>query len=239
MARSVLKYIDRRRNLLLAGIAAATMPWRNAMPHGSGAHIQPAPINGFELPEPKALQALALHTHTGAPFLTKDLSGRWSFVFFGFTHCPDVCPTTLAELRRVRAAIGSARDTAPNRVLFATIDPARDTDARLAEYIARFGTGVTAINGSAAAIKTFADQFRVKYEIAPAGSTTTRGYVLDHTASVSLVGPDGRLYAVFTLPLRTQAVADDVLRIHSKHRAAICPTVNGRIDSLTCVARTV
>ena len=97
--------------------------------------------------------------------------------------------------------MGGARDTAPTRVLFVTIDPARDTDARLAEYIGRFAPGVTALNGSVGAIKTFADQFRVKYEIAGNGKGTKGGYLFDHTASVSLVGPDARLYAVFPLPL--------------------------------------
>jgi protein SCO1/2 len=224
-----------RRTLLIAAIASAITARHDAQSHT----IQPAPINGFELPEPKALQASSLRTHARVPFSSRDLGGRWSFVFFGFTHCPDVCPTTLAELRRVRAAIGAARDTAPNRVLFVTIDPARDTDARLAEYIARFGPGVTALNGSANAIKTFADQFRVKYEIAGNGTATKGSYLFDHTASVSLVGPDARLYAVFTLPLRTQAVANDVLRIHAKHRADLCANVSGRHDTLTCIAKTV
>ena len=224
-----------RRTLLVAAIAWGITARRDAESHT----IQPAPINGFELPEPKALQASSLRTHTGVPFSSKDLGGRWSLVFFGFTHCPDVCPTTLADLRRVRAAIGAARDAAPSRVLFVTIDPARDTDARLAEYIGRFGPGVTALNGSAGAIKTFADQFRVKYEIAGNGKATKGGYLFDHTASVSLVGPDARLYAVFTLPLRTQAVANDVLRIHAKHRADLCPNVSGRNETLTCIAKTV
>ena len=224
-----------RRTLLLAIIAAGVVPGRTAAAHT----LEPAPINGFELPEPKALQVASLHTHTGVPFSLKDLGGRWSLVFFGFTNCPDVCPTTLADLRRVRAAIGNANEAVPNRVLFVTIDPARDTDARLAEYVARFGPGVTAINGSASAIKVFADQFRVKYEIAANGKATKGGYLFDHTASVSLVGPDARLHAIFTLPLRVTAVADDVLRIHAKHRAGICPSISGRNETLSCTARTV
>ena len=224
-----------RRTLLIVAITSAVMARRDAQSHT----IQPAPINGFELPEPKALHGSSLHTHTGVPFSSKDLGGRWSFVFFGFTHCPDVCPTTLADLHRVRAAIGAARETAPSRVLFVTIDPARDTDARLAGYVQRFGPGVTALNGSAGAIKSFADQFRVKYEIAGNGKATKGAYLVDHTASVSLVGPDAQLYAVFTLPLRPQAVANDVLRIHAKHRADLCPNVSGRHDTLTCIAKTV
>ena len=224
-----------RRTFFFAAVAAASAPWRIAESHV----IEPAPISGFELPEPKPLQASSLHTHSGTPFSTKDFGGRWSWVFFGFTNCPDVCPTTLADLRRVRTTINAARDTMPTRVLFVTIDPARDTDARLAEYATRFGPGVTAINGSAEAIKKFADQFRVKYEIAASGKTTKGGYLFDHTASVSLVGPDARLYAVFTLPLRTQTVAEDALKIHAKHRATLCPTVTGRNDTLNCAARSV
>lgn len=222
-----------RRTFLLASAAAGSMGWRVAESHV----IEPAPINGFELPDPKPVQAASLRTHAGTPFSTREFAGRWSFVFFGFTHCPDVCPITLADLRRVRTAIGAARDGAPSRVLFVTIDPARDTDARLAEYITRFGPGVTAINGTAGSIKQFADQFRVRYEIAGNDATTKRGYVFDHTASVSLVGPDARLYAIFTLPLRANAVADDVMRIHAKHRASVCPTTSGRNETLSCSPR--
>ena len=79
----------------------------------------------------------------------------------------------------------------------------------------------------------------MKYEVSRAGKSAASGYLFDHTASVSLVGPDARLYAVFTLPLRTREVAADVQRIHTRHRADVCPIVHGHNDSRSCSPRTV
>jgi len=185
------------------------------------------------------LQPFTLRTGERAPFTERDLRGQWSFVFFGFTSCPDVCPTTMLEVRDVRERLASTKDAPPTRVLFVSIDPARDGPSRLSDYAARFGPGVTAATANDANVRAFADQFRVKYEVSKAGGPAAPGYLFDHTASVSLVGPDARLYAVFTLPLRTREVATDVQRIHAKHRASVCPQVRGDSDSGSCSPRAV
>lgn len=221
--------------MLLAAAGACFVP-RTSSAHGAPA---PAPISGFELPQPKPLQPFALRTGEGTAFTDRDLRGRWSFVFFGFTSCPDVCPTTMLEVRDVRERLAAANDAPPTRVLFVSIDPARDTPSRLADYASRFGPGVTAATAADAGVRAFADQFRVKYEVSKPGRPGSPGYLFDHTASVSLVGPDARLYAVFTLPLRTGQVAADVQRIHARHRASVCPQVSGDTDSRSCSPRTV
>jgi FtsP/CotA-like multicopper oxidase with cupredoxin domain len=114
-----------RRSLLLAG-AALLLCGR------AGAHkIEPAPISGFELPQSKALQPFALRTSTGSVFSADSLRGRWSLLFFGFTHCPDVCPTALYQLQETRAEIGRQREPTPSQIVFVTIDPERDTAARM------------------------------------------------------------------------------------------------------------
>jgi protein SCO1 len=223
-----------RRTLLTSALAALCARHGSAWSHA----IEPAPVSGFELPIPRPVQPFSLRTHTGMPFGEKDLRARWSFLFFGFTHCPDVCPTTLVELHQIRLAIDAGREVVPSALLFVTIDPVRDTEPLLKEYVDRFGTGITGLRGSGSATKQFADQFRVRYEIAAGGKASKSDYLFDHTASVSLIGPDGRLYAIYTLPLRTSAVADDVARIHAKHRAAVCPAVSGRGASLICTGRT-
>jgi protein SCO1/2 len=228
-----LEGFDRRRFLVAMAAGAASLSFGSAGAHG----ISEAPVSGFELPQPKPLQPFVLSTHLGERFSAEDLRDRWSFVFFGFTSCPDVCPTAMMELSELRAAIQASNERVPTRVLFVTIDPARDTAERLAEYAAKFGPGVTALGGSEANLAMFAGQFRVRYEIANQGAPTKGGYLFDHTASVSLVGPDGRLYAVYTLPLRTPQVATAVLRIHDRHRSSICPSVYGSGEALACRAR--
>jgi protein SCO1/2 len=223
-----------RRTLLTSLLATLGAPRGAVWAHA----IEPAPVSRFELPLPRAVQPFSLRTHGGAPFSEKQLRGRWSFLFFGFTHCPDVCPTTLVELLQVRQAIAERRVELPSAILFVTIDPTRDTEPRLNEYVGRFTPGVTGLRGTDGATKRFADQFRVRYELAAGGNAAKGDYRFDHTASVSLIGPDGSLYAIYTLPLRSGAVADDVIRIHAKHRAALCPAVSGRGESATCTGRT-
>jgi len=219
-----------RRAMLLAAAGAFLTP-RATIAHGVPA---PSTISGFELPRPKALQPFALRTGEGATFTERDLRGRWSFLFFGFTSCPDVCPTTMLEVRDVRERLASSNDAPPTRVLFVSIDPARDNASRLADYASRFGPGVTAATASEAALRAFADPFRVKYEVSKAARSAASGYLFDHTATVSLLGPDTRLYAVFTLPLRTREVAVDVQRIHARHQSSICARVLGNGDSRSC-----
>lgn len=159
-------------------------------------------------------------------------------MFFGFTHCPDVCPTTLIELLQVRPAIAARQVELPSAILFVTIEPVRDTERRLKEYIGRFSPGVTGLRGSDSATKRFADQFRVRYELAAGGNAAKGEYLFDHTASVSLIGPDGNQYAICSLPLRSDAVAADVIRIHAKHRDVVCPVIGGQGESATCKGRT-
>ena len=223
-----------RRALLTSAIAAVCAPATRAWSHA----LEPAPVSGFELPVPRGVRPFVLRTHAGAPFSEKDLQGRWSFLFFGFTQCPDVCPATLAELHQVRLALDSARDAVPSAILFVTIDPARDTEPRLKEYVERFDPEITGLRSTSGATRRFAEQFRVRYEIAGASGEPKSDYRFDHTASVSLIGPDARLYAIYTLPLRPSTVAGDVVRIHAKYRAALCPAVSGRGKSRTCTGRT-
>lgn len=223
-----------RRGLIPAAILAMVAAHGLVRAH----ELAPAPVSGFELPQPKSLKGFTLRNHLGADFSSHDLAGRWSFVFFGFTHCPDVCPTALKQLQELMAGIRASSNRIPTQTVLISIDPARDTTARLASYVANFGPHVVGVNGSNALIDALADQFRVKYEIAAGSNRAGRGYVFDHTASVSLVGPDRRLYAVFTLPVRMEQVRDQVLRIASKHRAEVCPTLVLRTDVVLCAGMT-
>ena len=89
------------------------------------------------LPEPRALSDFSLVDQDGQPFRREDFEGWWTLVFFGFTHCPDVCPSTLYDLQQVNAALGEDNG-APHRVLFVSVDPERDTPERIKEYLEFF-----------------------------------------------------------------------------------------------------
>jgi protein SCO1/2 len=203
----------------------------------SRAHsIAPAPIAGFELPVPKALAAFALLDQHGRAFDNARLAGRWTFLVFGYTHCTDVCPTTLQQLREVRRTLSARHPDVPTATVFTTVDPRRDTRERLAAYADHYGDSLTAVRGEPAAIKSFADQFRVRYQ-ARAGRAAAPAYEVDHTSTVALLGPDGRLYAVFTLPIRPEQVAADVARIHAKHAADRCVSEASRTHDPGCKTR--
>ena len=137
-----------------------------------------------------------LTTHTGLPLTMEALKGEPVAVFFGFTHCPDVCPTTLLDWSNVLAGLGE--DGNRLKVLFVSVDGDRDTPAALAAYMASFDRRIIALTGSAANIARAARAFDALYERV-AGSEG--GYTLDHTTKVYLVGRDGRLAA--TADLRT------------------------------------
>jgi protein SCO1/2 len=174
----------------------------------------PAPIAGFELPQPLALADFRLAQASGRAFTRASLEGHWTMLLFGFTACPDVCPTTLAQMAEVRRASASSHGPALDGV-FVTIDPARDTPARLGDYVARFDRRFTGVTGDERAIRAFAQQFRVRYE-----PVAGMPYRFDHTASVSVIGPDAKLHAIFTLPLDPARVAGDIARLDRARRNA-------------------
>ena len=221
--------VDRRRCLLFLVAAFALRPGGAARAHSA----PPSSASGFELPVPKPLQPFALIDHRGRTFDNARLAGRWTFLLFGYTHCTDICPTTLLQLREVRRAVASRYRDVPTASVFATLDPKRDTRERLAQYAAHFGEELTAVGSTPATMKTFADQFRVRYATRPGAAGA---YDIDHTASVALIGPDAKLHAVFTLPLRAEQVAADVARMHERHPASRCGPDAAARDP-TCSAR--
>lgn len=122
------------------------------------------------------------------------LNGKWSLVFFGFTYCPDYCPTTLNGLAATQAQLGDeAKDL---QILFVSIDPERDTPAAMKTYLSLDGypKGVIGLTGTPAQVKTAADAYRVVYQKVGAGED----YTMNHSTLVYLMGPDGK----FRIPLQ-------------------------------------
>jgi protein SCO1/2 len=137
----------------------------------------------------------ALLDHTGKTVTDEDFAGRWQLVFFGFTYCPDVCPTTLASVSAVLEELGDDADQiAP---LFVTVDPERDTPAVLAEYLANFDPRIIGLTGSPEQIKAAAQAFRVYYAKVDQDDLPD-GYTLDHSAFLYLMDPDGDYAAHFS-----------------------------------------
>ena len=118
---------------------------------------------------------------------SRSLAGRPYAVFFGFTHCPEVCPTTLYDMSNSMAGLGDAAKDF--RVFFITVDPERDTLATMKDYVSNFDPRIEALVPTADQLKQLASEFRVYYAKVP---TSDGSYTMDHTASVFLFGRDGR-----------------------------------------------
>jgi protein SCO1 len=130
-----------------------------------------------------------LTDHTGQRRTLADFRGKVVTVFFGFTRCPDVCPTTLAEMRDVIAKLGE--DGKRVQVIFVTVDPDRDTEALLAKYVTAFDPSFIGLRGDAAQTAAVAKEFKVFFE--KRAGTTPENYTIDHTAGTYVIDPQGRL----------------------------------------------
>ncbi len=149
---------------------------------------------------------LALTDHTGKPRTFADFKGKVVAVFFGFTRCPDVCPTTLAEMKLVKERLGADGDKL--QVLFVTIDPERDTPELLAKYVPAFDPTFLGLYGNADATAKTAKEFKVFYQKAPGSSPDN--YSMDHTAATFIYDPQGRLRLFAKHAMGADALVQDI-----------------------------
>jgi protein SCO1 len=166
----------------------------------------PALEAGTSLPTPRALAPFNLLDTLGAPASAATLRGHPTLVFFGFTHCPDVCPTTLALLTSVQKQVA-----VPNlKIALISVDPERDTPEQLGKYIASFGGDLIGLTGSAPEIVNASKSFGVAASRVdlPGGD-----YTMDHSATVFVLDSAARIVAVFTPPLSAAALSRDVARL--------------------------
>jgi protein SCO1 len=148
-----------------------------------------------------------LTDQNGHSFTDADLKGEPFLVFFGFTHCPDACPTTLLELSDVLDKLGGDADKV--RVLFITIDPERDNASALKDYLSAFNSRLVGLTGDLSAVATVAKAYHVYFKKVPLDGGD---YTMDHTAIVYLMNKDGRFVTPFSLKRSPQDAADDLRR---------------------------
>ncbi|MBN9077916.1 MAG: SCO family protein [Rhizobiales bacterium] len=149
-----------------------------------------------------------LTSHKGETVDNARLAGKPYLVFFGFTHCPDICPTTLFELTDLMAKLGPAADRLTP--LFITVDPERDTPEVLAEYMTAFDERILALRGSLAETDATVKAFAAYYRKAP---TDGGGYTMDHTAGVILMEAEGRFAGTLDMHEPREAVLAKLKRL--------------------------
>jgi len=194
---------------ILAGIAAAHF----FRPSASAA---PPLERAVLFQDPRPLPRAELSGPGGAGFGTASLAGRWTFLFFGFVNCPDICPTTLATLAAVERSLADLPGPERPAVAFVSVDPARDTPEVLARYVAHFDAGFEGVTGSAAAINAWTRSLGVAVVIGPPAPDGS--YSVDHSAAIFLVDPEARAAALFGSPHEAGAIARDYRRIIAARR---------------------
>ncbi|XP_066110686.1 protein SCO1 homolog, mitochondrial [Saccopteryx bilineata] len=158
----------------------------------------------------------SLITHTGEPKTDKDYVGQWVLIYFGFTHCPDVCPEELEKMIEVVEEIDSI-PTLPNLTpLFITIDPERDTKEAISRYVKEFSPKLVGLTGTKEAIDQVARAYRVYYS--PGPKDEDEDYIVDHTIIMYLIGPDGEFLDYFGQNKRNAEIAGAIAAHMRQHR---------------------
>ena len=166
----------------------------------------PGPYHGTDLSGVSYGRTLDLVDTDGKLRGLGDFRGDYVLLSFGYTHCPEVCPTSLLKATQVRRAL--AEDGERLRIVFVTVDPKRDTGEILADYVGAFGPDIIALRGDDMQTRLVAQAFRVTYREVP----TSSSYAMDHTMVNYLIGPDGRLRLAFQYDQPASEIVEDIQR---------------------------
>lgn len=188
----------------------------------------PEELSDVILPMPKPLAPFRLLDHNRKPFLLDNLKDQWTFLFFGYTHCPDVCPLAMGRLSEVFEQLKKAKSPAMERTrgMFISVDPKRDTPEHLKQYVLYFNPEFLGVTGSEKQIKAFTKQIGAMYfmesefkdpekqaEKKPQKKTDPTDYSISHTSAFFLMDPLGRLVAIFPEYNNTDMIIEEYVRI--------------------------
>lgn len=191
----VLAIVAAVAGMLLSRALMERIDSAEAIALASGTLLEPA----------RPLPTFSLIDQRGEPIGNEALRGSWNFMFFGFTHCPDVCPMTLRLLAQVQQSLADLKPDLRPGVTLISVDPQRDTPEQLAKYVSFFGADFRGITGSTSDIDNFTRQIGVPVAITPVGDS----YTVDHSGAIFLIDPTGSIRALFSAPHTAETLADD------------------------------
>lgn len=201
------------RRAIKAGLSIAVLALIGAIGWllaGADKRALPDELRAVMVTAPAKLGAIRLTDHHGKPVTDAWFTGQWSFVFLGFTNCPDVCPATMAQLGVIKKSLAQQNPGTPQpRYVFVSVDPQRDTPTRLAAYVAGFDPSFVGVTGEAAQIKALEQTLSAFHrQDAP---STSGDYRVMHSGEVYLLDPTGRVYAKFMPPMEPALVARQLI----------------------------
>lgn len=167
---------------------------------------------------PRTLPEFDLAQSDGTRMIPGELRGHWNLVFLGFTSCPDVCPTTLTELAQAQKQWQDIPDSLRPRVVFVSIDPERDTPARLGEYAHAFHKDTLAATADVPSLERFATSLGLVFQKVPGKDfeQNPNDYTMDHSASIAVLDPQGNLAGLIRPPFNPPAIAADLKKLTEK-----------------------
>jgi protein SCO1 len=198
---------------LAVGLAALGFGAAAYFHHSAGHSAAPGTslATGTLIDPPRPLPAFSLLDHHGSAFTRDSLKGHWSMLYFGYTNCPDLCPTTLSILAAMHKRMAAAHEEPRPVVVFVSVDAKRDTPAVLARYVPFFDPGFVGVTARAQAqVEEFARRLGVAVIIGP---ETNGVYAVDHSGAVFVTAPDGTLAAILTGPHTAEGLREDFRRI--------------------------
>jgi len=199
--------LKRTRLLVVLGLLTAVtlttglLVGRTPPTGGTGWGSAEPEVRAVMWPEPQLLADVTLKTQHGGTFTRADLEGQWSLMFFGYLQCPDVCPTSLSAMRAMRQLLAEHDGGNDLDYYFVSVDPANDRPADMVDYLAGFDPSFTGLHGPEPEIRRLAESMAVKFE--PFVSDSGYGSI-DHTSSVMMIDPTGRMVGALPPPLVPQ-----------------------------------
>jgi protein SCO1 len=169
-----------------------------------------SPIQGNILSPPRKISVPALFKDNAEKFTIDDLKDQWHIMFFGYTHCPDVCPTTMGTLAQAKKIATANKDVFP-QVIFVSVDPERDKVELLSDYLKYFDKDFIGVTGDDDLIRALTLQMSVVYLKMPVeDGADADNYVVDHSAALLLLNPEGRLVAFLNPPFTPEGILKDI-----------------------------
>ncbi len=197
--------------ILIVAVAMGLGLWAAERFHGAAPAAGPALQTVKLFPKPRTLPDFSLRQSDGTRLVPGELKGHWTLVFLGFTHCPDICPTTLMELAQAQRQWAALPASTRPRVLFVSVDPERDSADRIGEYAHGFHPETLAVTGDIPALEGFARSVSMVFaKVPPPEGARADQYSVDHSATIAVLDPQARMAGVITPPFMPKAIAADL-----------------------------
>ncbi len=170
---------------------------------------QPPDIEGLFWPNPKQIQDFNTLDQTGNSFGLNQIKGKWSFIFFGYTHCPDICPVTMAVMAQTYKQLAMEHNNL--QIIFVSVDPERDSTEKLSQYVSYFNKDFIGLGGDPEKVNSLTKQIGVAYFLNK--EDQTEDYLVDHSASIFVFDPMARMVGKISPPHDAEKVIEQFTKI--------------------------